>query len=93
MATDKEVTMPRLLTAEQVRDRFGVRNVATVYRWAASGKLRRVVLSARSIRFRPEDVEAFITEHLDDEPPRPEDVEAFTIHHQDGRTTTETRPA
>jgi excisionase family DNA binding protein len=52
--------MSGLLTAEEVRELLKVKNVVTIYRWASSGRLPRIVLGPRSIRFRPEDVEAFI---------------------------------
>lgn len=52
--------MATLLNAQQVRDMLGLRHVNTVYALARSGELPRVVISARAIRFRPEDVEAFI---------------------------------
>lgn len=55
--------MEKLLKVEEVRDRLGLQTVHTVYRWARAGKLPVVALSARTWRFREEDVEAFIAEH------------------------------
>ena len=54
-----------LLTAEEVQAMLGLKTVETVYRWASAGVLPRVVLGTRAIRFRPQDVEAFIAEHLE----------------------------
>lgn len=61
--------MAKLLTVDEVAERLGLRSPATVYRWSQSGKLRRVVLGQRSIRFREEDVEAFVAEHLEGQSP------------------------
>jgi excisionase family DNA binding protein len=47
------------LTAEEVADRLGVHRV-TVYRWAREGALTAVKLGHRVVRFRPDDVDAFI---------------------------------
>jgi excisionase family DNA binding protein len=52
--------MTKLLKAEEVRDRLELRSVATVYKWARDGRLPSVILSAKAVRFREEDVEAFI---------------------------------
>lgn len=63
--------MSTLLNARQVRDMLGLRHTNTVYSLARSGKLPRVVISARAIRFRPEDVEAFICERTEGRVPAP----------------------
>jgi excisionase family DNA binding protein len=56
--------LTRLLNAEEVRGRLDLKNVQTVYRWVQAGKLPAVVMSPRVIRFREEDVDAFIESHL-----------------------------
>jgi predicted DNA-binding transcriptional regulator AlpA len=53
----------RLLKAEEVRDRLGLRSVHSIYRWTRNGTLPAIVLSKRAIRYREEDVDAFIAEH------------------------------
>jgi excisionase family DNA binding protein len=52
--------MTRLKTAEEVRDQHALRSVVTVYRMAADGRLPAVRLSSKAIRFREEDVDAFV---------------------------------
>jgi excisionase family DNA binding protein len=48
-----------LLTVREVAHGIGVSR-ATVYRWAEEGRLRHVRLSSNVLRFRPEDLAAFI---------------------------------
>jgi excisionase family DNA binding protein len=50
---------PSLLTTREVADRLGLAP-ATVLRWAQAGKLPAVYLSSRAIRFREDDLEAFL---------------------------------
>jgi excisionase family DNA binding protein len=50
----------RLLNKAEVADKLRV-SVQTVSRMVKTGELPRIVVSARTIRFRPEDVEAAMT--------------------------------
>jgi excisionase family DNA binding protein len=45
-----------LLTTEQVAQILKVKDRKTVRKLVKSGKLRRVIMGERSVRFRPEDV-------------------------------------
>lgn len=49
------------LTPQEVARRLGV-SLRTVYAWLAAGKLKRVKLSRRAVRVRPEDFERFVAE-------------------------------
>lgn len=49
-----------LLTTEQVAQILKVKDRKTVRKLVKSGKLRRVIMGERSVRFRPEDVEAYV---------------------------------
>jgi excisionase family DNA binding protein len=49
----------RLLTARQVADQLGL-SVETVLRWARQGRIPAVYLSNRAIRFRQDDVDAYV---------------------------------
>jgi excisionase family DNA binding protein len=51
----------RLLTARELADRLGV-SVETVLRWARRGKLPAVYLSSRAIRFREDEIDAWLDE-------------------------------
>ena len=51
--------MSELLTVGDVARLFKVSKI-TIHRWKANGELRFVKLGPGSVRFRPEDVEAFI---------------------------------
>jgi hypothetical protein len=53
----------QLLTAEDVRERLHFRSVHSIYRLTRSGQLPAIILSKRAIRYRPEDVTAFIAQH------------------------------
>jgi excisionase family DNA binding protein len=69
-STHKEaVKMASLLHASEVADRLGLRNSATVHRWARDGLLPVVKLGPRSHRFRVEDVEAFIAKRFEGQRP------------------------
>lgn len=65
----------RLLTAQQVADTLGV-SVKTLYAWrhdGGSGPPGRAPVAFRlgkHLRFRREDVEAWLSEHRDPEPSR-----------------------
>jgi excisionase family DNA binding protein len=54
-----------LLTVRQVAERLGFKSAATVYKWSQQGRIPRVVLGPRSIRFRAEDIERFVDERLE----------------------------
>lgn len=56
------VMVPDLLTPEQVGERLGY-TPRYVLRLAREGKLPRVKLGRRSVRFRPDDVRAYIHAH------------------------------
>jgi excisionase family DNA binding protein len=60
MPTTPQVT-PLLTTAETAA-RLGL-SPHTIRSWVRSGKLPGIYLTERSLRFRPEDVEALISEH------------------------------
>ena len=49
----------RLLTTREVADRLGLAP-ETVLRWARRGKLPAVYLSSRAIRFREDDLDAWL---------------------------------
>lgn len=49
----------RLLTAREVAGRLGL-STETVLRWAKRGKLPAVYLSSRAIRFREDDLDAWL---------------------------------
>lgn len=49
----------RMLSARQVADRLGV-NPKTVHRWASEGRLTRVRLGPRVIRFHQSEVDGLI---------------------------------
>lgn len=49
-----------LLTTDQVAQILKVKDRKTVRKLVKSGKLRRVIMGERSVRFRPEDVEAYL---------------------------------
>jgi excisionase family DNA binding protein len=55
----------KLLTYEEVRDRYGLRSTRTVRRWVEAGELPAVHLTTRTVRFREEDVEALIASRTD----------------------------
>lgn len=57
-AKQSDVQQLDLLTTAQVADRFRV-TPSTVARWAKDGKLAVVRTPGGTLRFRPEDVEAF----------------------------------
>ena len=56
----------RLLTVRDAVERLNVTE-RTLRAWLAAGKLPAVRLSARCIRIRPEDLEAFIEGRRDDD--------------------------
>jgi excisionase family DNA binding protein len=58
----------RLLTAREVADRLGF-TVETVLRWTRDGRLRAVRLG-RALRYRDEDVDAFLEQHETGAAPR-----------------------
>jgi excisionase family DNA binding protein len=61
----REVTpVAKLLKAEEVRERLGLRTVHTIYKWVRVGRLPAVQLSSRTWRFREEDLEEFIRQHM-----------------------------
>jgi excisionase family DNA binding protein len=49
-----------LLTTEQVAQILKVKDRKTVRKLVKSGKLRRVIMGERSVRFRPEDVAEYV---------------------------------
>lgn len=51
----------KLLTARQVAESFGL-HVITIYKWAAQGRIPSIKLSNGSLRFHPEDIQAFLSE-------------------------------
>jgi excisionase family DNA binding protein len=59
MSTGVATKGGRLLTVREVIDRLGVSR-ATLYRLLDSGRLPGVRIGPRTLRFRPEVVEAFI---------------------------------
>ena len=52
----------RLLKTWQVADLLGV-STETILRWTRQGKLRGFPISTRAMRYRPEDVDAFLEAH------------------------------
>ena len=52
-----------LLCVKEVARRLGV-STASVYRWAEEGSLPHVRLSSNILRFRAEDVSAFVVDRL-----------------------------
>jgi predicted site-specific integrase-resolvase len=56
-----EDTIPCLSTKKQVAQRIGV-HPKTISRWTAQGRLTPIYLSARTIRYRAEDVQALIND-------------------------------
>jgi len=52
-----------LLTKKDIREKLGVSN-QTIWRWHKAGKLPEVRFSRKNIRYRPEDVQKLIEEHL-----------------------------
>ena len=57
----------RDLTAEEVAERLGVKNVVTVYRYLRSGELRGYQLGRKSgLKVRPADLEAFIQSKMNE---------------------------
>jgi excisionase family DNA binding protein len=61
----KEVSrLAALISPEQVREQLGLKSVVTVYRMVADGRLPAVRISAKALRFRQEDVDAFVEKHL-----------------------------
>jgi excisionase family DNA binding protein len=58
--------IPALLTTDEVAAIFRV-NPRTVERWTSDGRLHRVELGARTVRFRAEDVAALIDAQNDHE--------------------------
>lgn len=61
---------PEYLTIRQLADVLQV-PVATIYRWRHLGEgPRGIRVSGRHVRFRRSDVEAFLTERADREPPQ-----------------------
>jgi excisionase family DNA binding protein len=61
MSTNSQV-VPLLTTAETAA-RLGL-SPHTIRKWSKTGKLPGIYLSERSVRFRVEDVEALIDEHV-----------------------------
>ena len=51
----------QLLTARTVAETFGV-STETVLRWARTGRLPSITLSSRAIRFRADEIEAWMAE-------------------------------
>jgi excisionase family DNA binding protein len=47
-----------------VREQLSLKSVVTVYRMVADGRLRAVRLSSKALRFRQEDIDAFVADHL-----------------------------
>jgi excisionase family DNA binding protein len=60
--------MPALLTTDEVAAILRV-NRRTIVRWTAHGRLHRVELGARTVRYRAEDVAALIDARNDHEAP------------------------
>lgn len=61
MKLDEAIAEGRLLTADEVAAILGV-GVRYVWRLGRDGRLRRVKLGAKYVRFDPADVKAFIDE-------------------------------
>jgi excisionase family DNA binding protein len=53
-----------LLSVAEVADYFGV-PVKTIYRWRLAGDGPRAARIGRNLKFRPEDVRAWVEEQLD----------------------------
>jgi excisionase family DNA binding protein len=49
----------KLLSREEVAELFGL-TISTIRRWERAGKLHPLRLGPITVRFRPEDVEAFL---------------------------------
>jgi len=61
---EERLTSDQLLRLSEVADRLQVSR-STVRRIVKEGRLRTVRVSPRSVRVRPQDLEAFIRESLD----------------------------
>jgi len=59
--------VPRLLTAREVADAFGVKPW-TIYQWALDKRLPSVKIG-KAVRFRPDDVVRIVAEGLPGVPP------------------------